>query len=420
MVTVRIVAFSLVTILVLLAASLTSPITAGGPGTTDFVQYWAAWRLMLEGANPYDPELLTKVQSTVNENPGNLIFSWNPPWTFVALSPILSLPFNHAASLWFAVQIALLAVISIAAPRGLGASLSSPLKGVLATVLFFPILHSMKMGQLGPLFAASIALFLWFLRAGALRLAGISLLPLTFKPHLFFLFFVPGIIWLKQLSPRDRARFLSGSFGALGLLVVASIAVSPSSSIQWLNALGSKAATSANGLAVHVNDWQTATLVTWIRRAIAHQTNTLVTWPMWAVPLSSLILSGVYFYRRATPIRWEIITPALLCLSLGTSNYGWVFDQSVLVLCQIALVCEIARETRNTPRLMMSLVVAAIQGFSVYCSIWLDPSQEYYAWVPWAYLVALWAARRLLEGPQLKGPQREGTQREVTRSSPAL
>jgi hypothetical protein len=366
------------------------PLSAGGPGTIDFIQYWSAWRLMQQGANPYDPQLLTQLQSSLTGDSEHLILSWNPPWTFVALSPVLSLPFGQAASIWLALQIGLILVISVTLPRGLGKHVPSPLVCVLASTLFFPILNSIKMGQLGVLFAAGIALFLYYQRAGAFFLAGLSLLPLTFKPHLFFLFIVPGVMWLKQLTFRERVHFLAGSLGSFSVLLLACAAVSHSGLIYWVNALTSRSATAGIAQAVHVSDWQTATLVTWIRLLTAHRTNTLVTWPLWTIPLAGFTFSTLYFYRRAKEICWKTITPILLCFSLGTSNYGWIFDQSVLVVCQMAVVCALY-DLSDRVRIFTALfLLVCIQAVSISCSAWLDLPQHYYVWVPWAYALTLW------------------------------
>jgi hypothetical protein len=377
------------TLVFLFAMTSICNLTPGGPGTTDFVQYWSAWQLMRQGANPYDANLLAQIQYSLTGTPDFLIFSWNPPWTFLALSPVLSLPFEQSAEVWLGLQVVLLLTISVTAPRGLGTYVPRPLVCVLATTLFFPILQSMKMGQLGILFAASISLFLYFQSLGAFLLAGLSLLPLTFKPHLFFLFIVPGALWIKQLSPQGRARFLAGSLGGFGVLVLLCGALWPSGLLHWLQALASKESMTAGTQAIHISDWQTATIVTWIRLAFQHTTGELAAWPMLTIPLVSFIMCSLYLYRRCHSVRWEVITPALLCLSLGTSNYGWVFDQSVLVLCQIALVCALYTLRDRVRILACVFLLAGIQAIAIIGSnIWALP-QQFYAWVPWAYLALL-------------------------------
>ncbi len=386
----RVIVLAGLTILLIVAMTSVCPLTPGGPGTIDFVQYWSAWQLMQRGDNPYDAQLLAQIQSSLTGTSDFLIFSWNPPWTFVALSPVLSLPFNQSASMWFGIQVALLLVISIAAPRGLGTYVPRPLVCALATSLFFPVLQSMKMGQLGILFAASISLFLYLQSLGAFFLAGLSLLPLTFKPHLFFLFVIPGILWIKQLPSRARTQFLVGSLGGFCLLVVWCCALWPSGFMYWLHALTSKQSGLMGAQAVHISDWQTATIVTWIRLMLQHYTGVLAAWPMLTIPLLSFIVCSLYLYRHCRPVRWETLTPPLLCLSLGTSNYGWVFDQSVLVVCQIGLISALYTLHDRARIFACILLLAGLQALAIIGSNVLRLPQQFYAWVPWAYLALLW------------------------------
>ncbi len=378
------------TLVLLFMVTSACSLTPGGPGTIDFIQYWSAWQLMRRGDNPYDANLLGQMQSALTGTSDFLIFSWNPPWTFLALSPILSLPFGQSASMWLALQVVLVVIVSMTTPRALCGHVPRPLMCALATIFFFPILQSMKMGQLGILFATSISLFLYFQGIGAFLLAGLSLLPLSFKPHLFFLFVVPGVLWLKQLPSQARARFLLGSLGGFCLLVLTCCAAWPSGFTYWLQALTTKEVTGVGAQAVHITDWQTATMVTWIRLMLQHQSGVLVTWPMLTIPLVSFLACSLYIYRRCQPIRWESLTPPLLCLSLGTCNYGWVFDQSVLVVCQIALVGALYALSNRTRVLICVVILLAIQALSIVGANTLELAQHYYAWIPWAYLVLLW------------------------------
>jgi hypothetical protein len=360
---------------------------AGDPGTLDFIQYWSAWQLMRQGSNPYDAEQLAQIQFALRQFSDQLIFSWNPPWTFVALSPLLSLPFEQSAAVWLGIQIGLLCIISTTLPRGLGRRQPPLLIVAATTALFFPILDSIHWGQLSILFALGITLFLYFQRVGAPFLAGISLLPLSFKPHLFFLFIIPGLLWLRQLSRRDRIRVLAGMIGSFTILVSICIALRPSVCTDWITALSTKDLQSP---AVQISDWKTATLVTWIRILIAEWAQGLVNWPMWLVPLLGIAACIFLCWRRRNKIEWETLTPPLLCLSLGTCNYGWVYDQSVLVVCQMALVCDLYRHNIRSEVFTRTAILVIIQVICISGSIACDLPQHYYAWLPWVYLVLLW------------------------------
>ena len=82
----------------------------GSPGTIDFIQYWSAFRAVMDGANPYDPEVLRGVQLLVGHDGAVAvlpIMMWTPPWILVVLSPILWVGFSTAALLWICCNIAM-------------------------------------------------------------------------------------------------------------------------------------------------------------------------------------------------------------------------------------------------------------------------------------------------------------------------
>src|SRR5262245_56213452 len=66
----------------------------------DFVEYWAAARLTLEGKNPYDGELLLPLQQHAGRDTKEPIMMWNPPWSMPAVLPLGLLGAREAQLLW--------------------------------------------------------------------------------------------------------------------------------------------------------------------------------------------------------------------------------------------------------------------------------------------------------------------------------
>src|SRR4030095_6755611 len=66
----------------------------------DFVEYWAASRLLLTGNNPYGTQELFELQQSVGWNDSIPLLMWNPPWTlsFTLLFGLAS--FDVAQVLW--------------------------------------------------------------------------------------------------------------------------------------------------------------------------------------------------------------------------------------------------------------------------------------------------------------------------------
>jgi hypothetical protein len=48
----------------------------------DFIEYWAAAKLLLSGGNPYSTEQLLQLQRTVGWSKNEALLMWNPPGTF--------------------------------------------------------------------------------------------------------------------------------------------------------------------------------------------------------------------------------------------------------------------------------------------------------------------------------------------------
>jgi len=364
----------------------------GSFGTIDFQQYWATWRTLREGSNPYGGDY-SLLQSSHTEASG-ILTTYNPPWTAVFLSPILSLPFPSAALAWFMLEICFLCLIAVYAPRALGRTPKALMGGAIATGFFLPFFDAMFVGQLGILMALAIVLFLLWEGQGRLFLAGLALIPLTFKPHLFLLFCVPGFLWMRQLSSKQLGHFVGGSVGVFATLVALTLCVAPASLGDWLETF--LFADSSHGEQSLLLKWQTATLATGFRALWGYATGYYPLWPMWVIPLSGFLGTIVFFGRYKRPIVWHEVTPWLLCVSLATASYGWLFDQSVLVVCQIAIVCDALTYRNRLAKALMisSVVLVEVIGFKLRCT----PGVFYhhFVWFPVAMLALLYLNQRFL------------------------
>src|ERR1700722_7047354 len=68
----------------------------------DFVEYYAAAKLTLEGKNPYDAALLLPIEQAAGRDTDYAVMMWNPPWTLAVVMPLGFLPAREAQLLWFA------------------------------------------------------------------------------------------------------------------------------------------------------------------------------------------------------------------------------------------------------------------------------------------------------------------------------
>src|SRR5262245_53178403 len=130
----------------------------------DFVEYWAAARLTLEGKNPYDGELLLPLQQHAGRDTKDPIMMWNPPWSMPAVLPLGLLEAREAQLLWLLVH---LVVAGFCADRlwllyGGSRSLRWIAWGV--AFLFMPSIFALSSGQISLFLLLGVVLFLECLR----------------------------------------------------------------------------------------------------------------------------------------------------------------------------------------------------------------------------------------------------------------
>ena len=67
----------------------------------DFVEYWTAAKLMVEGGNPYSPAELLMLQRSVGWEQLEPLIMWNPPWTLSFIFFLGLFDYATAQFLWF-------------------------------------------------------------------------------------------------------------------------------------------------------------------------------------------------------------------------------------------------------------------------------------------------------------------------------
>jgi hypothetical protein len=171
--------------------------TAGRPLATDFISFWSAGHLALQGnaAAAYDWPTMHRLQiAMMGLDPGGY-FGWAyPPLFFCVALVLAAMPYVTAFLAWVGVSFALYAVAMARIARAPGAAL---LAGIMPAALACAMV-----GQNGFLSALLIAGVLLQLEARPI-LAGLFLGLLTYKPHfglLFPLALVCGGYWRALFS----------------------------------------------------------------------------------------------------------------------------------------------------------------------------------------------------------------------------
>ena len=92
---------------------LSTPALLANMPVDDFVQYWSAGRLQLQGRNPYSPELLLQVQRAAGRTGDRPLMMWNPPWTLFFVMPFAAVSHPVARLLWLLLALSQRLVVPI-------------------------------------------------------------------------------------------------------------------------------------------------------------------------------------------------------------------------------------------------------------------------------------------------------------------
>src|SRR5437773_1475166 len=72
---------------------------------TDFVDFWAAARLLLNGGNPFSPTEVLELQRSVGLVESKPLLMWNPPWTLSFVLPFGAMDFQLSQFFWLLLHV---------------------------------------------------------------------------------------------------------------------------------------------------------------------------------------------------------------------------------------------------------------------------------------------------------------------------
>jgi Glycosyltransferase family 87 len=359
---------------VILAALLatTSLLVAPSLPKVDFIEYWAAARLFLLHANPYDPIAMMAMERSVGwSDPIPLMFL-SPPWTLPLIAPLGWLSYTTAHVVWFALSA--LALFSGAAIlwRHYGAPDTPDWLPLVTTAAFVPNLEVLGIGQTAAWILLGLAAFLYFARRGRDTLAGASLLALGIKPHLVYLAAIAVAISILR---ERKWKMLMSAAALYGALTIVAFAVAHGSiagyrgaaeeSMRWAPGFGGA-----------------------LRRLFGPQHY----WMQFA-PIFPGLLWFAWFWRRNQRATWEQLMPGLVLASVAMSAYGWPHDQAVFT---VAIAPTFLLLRRATPSHRIAWLAAFVaMDLIIVLGHSLKWNQSYFVWTPLAWASLYWLATRM-------------------------
>lgn len=293
----------------------------GSAGTHDFIAYWSATRLILEGGNPYNGAALYEVEKGLGWPEERPWLVMNPPWLGILLAPWGLLPFQEAVFLWLLGNILVMALATYFLWQVFAVEANGQfLWAAMAAAFLFPqTLSAIFSGQVSPLVLLGISGTLFFIERKRGFWAGAMLVLTTVKPQLVCLFLPAIFLWSVR---QKRWEVPIGFSAALLALLFPLQLLFP----RWLPSyvtfiMGSPPL-----------DWFTPT----IGGAISYSHGATLPWAklLWVAFLPIVLIP---LYRREE-IDWPAFTNLLLLLTLPTTTFAWGIDQVILVVPLLQVV----------------------------------------------------------------------------------
>lgn len=345
-----------------------------GTSVGDVLPYWAAAKIFVNGGNPYDQsQLAAEVRAQV-PSVDEVMSVYAPPPVFSVFCYAGFVPFTVFTKLWLLLSLGLVLTsvsLILAAVRGdlkLQEGTLVPIATFLLT--FYPLLQTLKLGQLSPIMLFSFTLFFWLAtRAGGCTqtfLGGGALAVSIFKPHLLFLVYAfLGLESLRQRAFRTLNGFLLGSL----LVVALPLLFNPQIYVQYFE--------QQNVLPPH---WMNPSLGTWLL-IIFGDYGWLRYLPLAiALLLAVANLPKLWLVGQPTSIRLAWVST----LGLIVTPYLWTYDFLLLLpagLLLIALGENFRIKSSNLTRILLIAANVAMM---------LGPREMYYnLWYSLLFLVLL-------------------------------
>jgi hypothetical protein len=338
----------------------------------DFIQYWAAERQLIQGANPYDVGAIFRLEKALGMEDNTPKISMSPPVAFFYVLPLGYLDAKPALIVWLLVMLGLTGISTWLLWMIFG---RRDTRLHLLAFAFPPTLSCLMAGQLGILFLLGVVLFL-YLHKTRPWLAGAALLPCALKPHLFLACIVVLLLWSAR---RRKFQVVGGFLIALAASCALTLSVDRNIWMQYRQLLQS----------ARIMDVFLPTVGVALRFLIDRHDKWIEFLP---VAIGCAWSAWFYWTRRD---RWEWTDQGMLVLlvSVACSPYSWYSDQALLFPAILAGM--FAAEKNLWDWILLGLVVAAGLPGVIY-SIQL-PSPFYLwtapAWLIW-YLIAMRNKRR--------------------------
>ena len=378
-------ALGLATVFLTGANTFTEATVSESKGVRDFVEYWAATRLLLNGGNPYSPEELLMVQKTAGWAGESALIMWNPPWTLSLFLPFGILNFSMGQFLWLLLHVSFIFISAQTLWRIYGNSAATRWVPWLLALTFIPVGFVLIIGQVSPLLLAGLTAFLHFERKKNWFALGAATTILSIKPHLLYLFWILLILWIWQ---QRQWRIALGALSTGLCAALIPLLLDGRIYAEYFALYG------INGITKPL-DWPAPTLRN-IFVLLLHLDS------IWLQLAPSVLAVGwVLYYWRRHKHDWQWIEhlPLIVLVSVTTSAFAWTYDQVVFLPAIIQGASWLAHQRLPWYKSFAALLYIAVDLAHGAMRVFVAEELGYFWLAPAllaAYLVYLREARRNL------------------------
>lgn len=304
----------------------------------DSIAYWAAARLLAAHQNPYQHSAVLTLERAQGYAEARPLVLRTPPWSLFLVLPLGWFSPFFAWMAWFIVLLACL-VLSLRLTRKLYEPnfVCQNLFAVVAYT-FAPVLACLVSGQMGLVLTMGLVLFLILEQEHPFWAGAALILPFA-KPHLLSVFWLAFATWvITRRKSRLAMGFASGFIAAVTLpLIYDPHVFAHYREMLQVSAIQKEFIPALSGV---------------LRLLFFRQ----FFWVQF-VPLGLGVLWSIrYMWRNWTEWDWRVHGPALLIVSVLTTPYEWLSDETVLlpaILQAVALVYGVRKTLRPFSKVIL-------------------------------------------------------------------
>jgi Glycosyltransferase family 87 len=314
----------------------------------DFVEYWTVGHLLVAHHNPYSLSEVFRMERAAGFEQSVPIMLLSPPWTLPLIAPLgLAASYSLAWIGWIVVLMLAVGISSRLIMDVYFGELRIPeisdtaFYRSLFAFTFYPVLLCLRYAQTAPLMLLGLSSFLYFEKKDRPFLAGAFLSLTLVKPQLLYL------VWLALIFRSFQQRRWGVLFGAAvstTLLSAVALFLDPHVFQQYRELTASPYMQAyASGVTAGIRKLFGGVGTFWIQLV---------------PPVFGMAWFVRYWRKNHEGWSWTENLPMLLTMSVVTSAYGWLFDQTLLALPIIALAAGRAHAIGRLPFSLVALYTA--------------------------------------------------------------